>query len=94
MMRRMQQKDLQQKKQTEKQAIKALADSEFQEESVDPAELERMQQILDRSLESAFKAHLATLKPPLSAAAATTSKRRSRWRAPGRRRARGGRRDR
>lgn len=42
MMRRMQQKDLQQKKQTEKQAIKALADSEFQEESVDPAELERI----------------------------------------------------
>lgn len=42
MMRRMQQKDLQQKKQTEKQAIKALADSEFQEDSVDPAELERI----------------------------------------------------
>uniref|UniRef100_A0A7S3GN04 RWD domain-containing protein n=1 Tax=Spumella elongata TaxID=89044 RepID=A0A7S3GN04_9STRA len=42
MMRRMQQKDMQQKKQTEKQAIKALADSEFQDESVDPAELERI----------------------------------------------------
>lgn len=41
-MRRMQQKDLQQKKQVEKQAIKAAADSEFQEESVDPAELERI----------------------------------------------------
>lgn len=41
-MRRMQQKDMQQKKQTEKQAMKALADSEFQEESIDPAELERI----------------------------------------------------
>lgn len=42
MMRRMQQKDMQQKKQIEKQAIKAAADSEFQEEFVDPAELERI----------------------------------------------------
>jgi hypothetical protein len=42
MMRRIQQKDIQEKKQTEKKAIKALADSEFREEEVDPAELERI----------------------------------------------------
>lgn len=42
MMRRMQQKDLQQKKQTEKAAISAAADSEFKEKIVDPEELERI----------------------------------------------------
>jgi hypothetical protein len=42
MMRRMQQKDIQQKKQTEKAAISAAADSEFKEKIIDPAELERI----------------------------------------------------
>ena len=42
MMRRMQQKDMQQKKETEKAAIKHAADSEFKEVVVDQAELERI----------------------------------------------------
>ena len=42
MMRRMQQKDIQQKKQSDKAAVKAAADSEFREDEVDPAELERI----------------------------------------------------
>lgn len=41
-MRRMQQKDMQQKKQTEKAAIKAAADSEYTDDGPSPEELERI----------------------------------------------------
>lgn len=42
MLRREQQKEVESKKQTAKAAIKALADSEFKDLSVDPEELERI----------------------------------------------------